>query len=419
LNIIMAEEKRGGWIIWLIVLGVLGGLTAGGGYYFKHQQPEPPDFQTVTIDRGDLTQAVTAGGALNPVKNVQVGCQVSGQIAKLYVDYNSPVKQGQVIAEIDPSTYKAAEQQAAADLDNSRANLELEAVEARRANSLFTNQLISASDYDTAIATLHEAQATVKIKEATLATAVANLGFCRVFSPVDGVVISRAVDVGQTVASSFSTPTLFQIAGDLTKMQIDTSIAEADIGSIVEGQAVEFKVDAYPYRTFQGAVLQVRNAPITNNNVVIYDTIIGVTNADYKLKPGMTAMVSIVITQRENVLKIPNSALRFHPLDSWLAQTNPPPGQVAAKTAGNDGGPHNFSAPPRRREGPPSAHTVFRLDANKKLEAVPIQTGISDGLTTEVTAGLKDGDVVVSGSSGGEPLSATGSNPLGGGFGRR
>jgi HlyD family secretion protein len=411
----MAEEKRGGWVYLVIFLLIVGGLAVGSFYYFHHHQDEMPDYQIVSIDRGEITQAVTAAGTLNPVKSVQVGCQVSGQISKLYVDFNSQVKQGQMIAEIDPATYMATEQQAAADLDNAKANLELEAVEARRASSLFTNQLISASDYDTAVATLHEAQATVKIKEATLATAAANLGYCKIYSPVDGVVISRSVDVGQTVASSFSTPTLFQIANDLTKMQIDTSTAEADIGNILERQAVNFTVDAYPYRTFYGTVTQVRNAPITNNNVVIYDTVISVTNADYKLKPGMTAMVSIVVAQRENTVRVPNSALRFHPVDSWLAQTNPPLALPAGASAANNPG----AAVTHRRNGPPNVHTVYRLDQDKKLVPVQVKTGISDGIYTEVTDGLKEGDAIVNSSSGSEALPAAGSNPFGGGFGGR
>jgi HlyD family secretion protein len=411
----MAEKKNGGGLVWLIVLILLGGLAAGGYYYSRRGQVDAPDYQTVVVDRGEIAQVVTAAGALNPVKNVAVGCQVSGQISKMYVDYNSQVKQGQVIAEIDPATYQAAEQQAAADLDSSKANLELEEVEARRASSLYTNQLISASDYDTALATLHEAQATVKIKEATLATAAANLGYCKIYSPVDGVVISRAVDVGQTVASSFSTPTLFQIAKDLTKMQIDTSTAEADIGNVVEGQPVTFLVDAYPYRTFYGSVTQVRNAPVTNNNVVIYDAVISVTNADYKLKPGMTATVSIIVAQRENVLRLQNSALRFHPLDAWLEQTNPPPAPGAGPATNTPaGGGH-------RRTGSPNVHTVYLLNPDKKLRAVQIKTGISDGILTEVTDGLKEGDVVVNSSSGNEAPAAAGasSNPFGGGFGGR
>ena len=412
----MAEAKRGGWIIWVVILVILGG-AAGGYLYTRRSHVETPDFQTVVADRGDVIQVVTAAGALNPVKDVQVGCQVSGQISKMYVDFNSQVTKGQLIAEIDPSTYVSAQMQAAADLDNAKANLELEEVEAKRASNLFTNQLISGSDYDTAVANLHEAQATVQIKQATLATAQANLNYCKILSPVDGVVISRAVDVGQTVASSFSTPTLFQIANDLTKMQIDTSISEADIGNIVEGQRVEFTVDAYPYRTFQGVVSQVRNAPFTNNNVVTYDTVISVTNADYKLKPGMTATVSIIIAQRNNTLRLPNSALRFHPIDAWLAQTNSASPQAGAFPGTNGMGQHNGAG--HHRNGPPSTHIVYVLDDQKKLTPVTVKTGISDGIFTEVTDGVKEGDIVVNSSVGGDAQAASGSNPFGGGFGGR
>src|SRR5208282_2014442 len=213
-------------------------------------------------------------------------------------------------------------EQATADLANAKANLELQQVEAKRSSDLFTNKLISGSDYDAAVANLHEAEATVQIKQASLENANANLGYCKIRSPVDGIVILRAIDLGQTVASSFNTPTLFQIANDLTKMQIDSSVAEADVGGIVEGQSVDFTVDAYPYRNFKGIVTQVQNSPTTVNNVVTYDCVIGVTNSDYKLKPGMTANVSIVIAQREDALIIPNSALRFRPPDTAIVQTN-------------------------------------------------------------------------------------------------
>ena len=236
-------------------------VIAGGVWYFKRGHSDAPDYQTAPVTRGDLTQVVTATGTLNPVVNVTVGSQVSGIINKLNVDYNSMVKSNEVIAEIDPSTYQAAVEQATADLANAKANLELQQAEAERSAELFTNKLISGSDYDTAIATLHEAEATVQIKQASLDNANANLGYCKIRSPVDGIVISRAIDLGQTVASSFNTPTLFQIANDLTKMQIDSSVAEADVGGVVEGQGVDFTVDAYPYRTFYGTVTQVRNSP--------------------------------------------------------------------------------------------------------------------------------------------------------------
>jgi HlyD family secretion protein len=232
-------------------------------------------------------------------------------------------------------------------------------------------------------------------------------------------VISRAVDVGQTVASSFSTPTLFQIANDLTKMQIDTSIAEADIGSIADGQNVDFLVDAYPYRPFHGTVTQVRNSPITSNNVVTYDTVIGVTNADYKLKPGMTATVSIVINQRTNTLRLANSALRFHPVEPMLTATNKP-GAGTPATNGGAGGQRNSGGGVRKHAGPSDQHTVYLLAADQSLQPVQIRTGISDGIYTEIVDGLKEGDAVVNSSAGVEaqPV-AGGANPFGGGFGGR
>ena len=358
----MADKPNRGWIKWTIIIFAAVVVMVGGVWYFKHGHTDAPDYQTVAVARGDLTQVVTATGTLNPVVNVTVGSQVSGRISKLYVDYNSIVKSNEVIAEIDPSTYQAAVEQATADLANAKANLELQQVEAKRSSDLFTNKLISGSDYDTAIATLHEAEATVKIKQASLDNAIVNLGYCKILSPVDGMVISRAMDLGQTVASSFNTPTLFQIANDLTKMQIDSSVAEADVGGVVEGQSVDFTVDAYPYRTFHGIVTQVRNSPTTVNNVVTYDCVIGVTNADYKLKPGMTANVSIIIAQRENALTIPNAALRFHPPDSAVVETNSAATQPATNGgnfAGTSGGQGHRGGHARGER--PVFHTLYVL----------------------------------------------------------
>ena len=230
----MATKQSGGGWKWLIISSVIIVVVACGLWYFKHGNTDAPQYQTMPVTRGELTKLVTATGTINPETNVTVGCQVSGRISTLYADFNSPVTNGQIIAEIDPRTYQAAMEQATADLANARANLELQQAEASRALELFTNKLISQSDRDTAIATLHEADAMVKIKTAALSNAVANLGYCKIYSPVDGVVISRAVDVGQTVAASLSAPTLFQIANDLTKMQIDSSVAEADVGGVVE-----------------------------------------------------------------------------------------------------------------------------------------------------------------------------------------
>ena len=418
------------WTI-IFVAGVV--VIAGVVWYFKRGKNDAPQYQTMTVGRGELTQLVTATGTLNPVVNVTVGSQVSGIISKLNVDYNSMVKSNEVIAEIDPSTYRAAAEQAAADLANAKANLELQQAEAERSADLFTNKLISGSDYDTAIATLHEADATVKIKQASLANANANLGFCKILSPVDGIVISRAIDLGQTVASSFNTPTLFQIANDLTKMQIDSSVAEADVGGVVEGQNVDFTVDAYTYRNFHGLVTQVRNSPTTVNNVVTYDCVIGVTNADYKLKPGMTANVSIVIAQREDALTIPNSALRFRPPDTAVVQTNstnaaatqPSQATNGGNHAGGTGGQgHRYGGGGHVRGERPVIHTVYVLLGDGKdavLKPVQIKTGISDGISTEVLSGLDEGAQLVTGTvSTGTAISAAASNPFGGGgFPRR
>jgi HlyD family secretion protein len=268
----------------------------------------------------------------------------------------------------------------------------------------------------------------VQIKQASLDNANANLGYCKIRSPVDGIVISRAIDLGQTVASSFNTPTLFQIANDLTKMQIDSSVAEADVGGIVETQGVDFTVDAYPYRNFHGVVTQVRNSPTTVNNVVTYDCVISVKNPDYKLKPGMTANVSVIIAQREDALTIPNSALRFHPPEMGAAlnaaSTNLPAGTNQSAGGGNhfrNGGQYGAAGGGHARNERPIIHTVYILtgtaaDKNIKLQAVQIKTGISDGISTEVLSGLNEGDQVVTGvtSSGTQAAAA---NPFGGGGG--
>jgi HlyD family secretion protein len=335
----MATQQSSGKSKWIVVLTAIVALVAAGIWYFNRDHSAAPEYQTSPVVRGELMQAVTASGALNPVVNVTVGCQVSGRISKLYVDFNSAVTNGQLIAELDPRTYLAAMEQATADLANSTANLELQQVEANRAMELFTNKLISQSDHDTTIATLHSAEAMVKIKTAALSNALANLGYCKIYSPVDGTVISRSVDVGQTVAASMSAPVLFQIANDLAKMQIDANVSEADIGSVEEGQSVSFTVDAYPERKFAGRVRQIRNAPTTVQNVVTYDVVIEVANPDLKLRPGMTANASLITAERSDVLKIPNAALRFRPPESVLKETKPAAtgAAQAAKPGGTNG----------------------------------------------------------------------------------
>ena len=266
------------------------------------------NYQVATVTRGAITQAVTATGTLNPVVNVQVGSQVSGNIAKLFADFTSQVKAGQVVAQIDPVLFQATVTQAEGDRANAQAALELAKVNATRTQELFARKTSSQADLDQAMANLHQAEANVKIKQGALNKAKADLDHCTITSPIDGVVISRNVDVGQTVAASLQAPVIFQIANDLTKMQIDANVAEADVGALEIDQDVDFTVDAFPMRTFRGKVVQVRNAPITVQNVVTYDTVIGVSNPDLKLKPGMTANVSIIVAQKDYVFQMKNAA---------------------------------------------------------------------------------------------------------------
>src|SRR5437667_11784290 len=310
-------------------------------------------FQTTAVTRGPITQTVTATGTLNPVVNVQVGSQVSGNIQKLFADFNSKVKAGDVVAQIDPALFQATVTQAEGDLASALAGLELAKVNATRTQELFAKKNSSQADVDQAMANLHQAEANVKIKQGALDKAKADLEHCTITSPIDGVVISRSVDVGQTVAASLQAPVIFQIANDLTKMQIDSNVAEADVGVVEVGQDVDFTVDAFPMRTFHGKVVQVRNAPITVQNVVTYDTVIGVSNPDLKLKPGMTANVSILIAHHDNVLQIKNAALRYRPAEAT-------PGQVRARSlapAGARGG--------AGREQRTSGRTVYVLSGGQ------------------------------------------------------
>ena len=311
----MTDKKRFSWGKWLFILLLLAG-TAGGGWWWnsKRQKEDAPEFKTVVVGRGDITQSVTANGQINAVKNVAVGTQVSGIITEIKADFNSRVTNGQVIAQIDPSTYDQNLTQSQAELANAKASEFLADINFKRAKDLLQAKLIPRADYDKAEADLRQAQAGVQIREAALKRAQVDLERATIYSPIDGMVISRNVDVGQTVAASFSTPTLFSIANDLRNMRIEAMVSEADVGGVLEGQPVNFTVDAFPGRQFKGEVSQVRFAPITNQNVVNYISVVDVDNADLKLRPGMTANTSIITAQRPGVLRIPNAALRFRPL---------------------------------------------------------------------------------------------------------
>ena len=312
-NINMANNGTNRWAKWILGLVAVGAAVGGGLWYFGSEGDNAPVYQTASVTRGDLTQVVTASGTLNPVINVQVGSQISGNILKLNADYNSLVKSNQVVAQLDPAIFVATVHQAEGDVANAKAGLELAKVNANRSADLLKNNLIPSADNDKAIADLHQAEAQVMIKEASLERAKLDLAHCTIYAPVDGIVISRNVDVGQTVAASMNAPTIFVIANDLSKMQIDANVSEADVGTVEDGQMVSFTVDAFPNRTFVGKVIQIRNSPITVQNVVTYDTVVEVNNPDMKLKPGMTATVSITTAHRSGVIKLPNAALRFKP----------------------------------------------------------------------------------------------------------
>ena len=375
-------------------LAAIGGLLLIALIVRQFRNSGAPTYQTAIITRGPITQAVTATGTLNPVVNVQVGSQVSGNISKLFVDFNSQVRAGQMVAQIDPALFQATVIQAEGDLASAQAALELARINAKRTQDLFARKTSSQADLDQAVANLHQAEANAKIKQGALDKAKADLEHCTITSPIDGVIISRSVDVGQTVAASLQAPVIFQIANDLTKMQIDSNVAEADVGVVKVGQDVDFTVDAFPTQTFHGKVVQVRNAPITVQNVVTYDTVIGVSNPDLKLKPGMTANVSIVSARKEDVLQIKNAALRYRPAEA---------GSTSSRSTASQGG--SQPEPARRgestvkqgvggRERTTSERTVYVLSGSQP-KPVQIKTGISDGVVTEVIDGLKEGDRVV------------------------
>src|SRR5438094_1163670 len=359
-------------------------------------------FQTATVTRCPITQTGTATGTLNPVVHVQVGSQVLGNIQKLFADFNSKVKAGDIGAQIDPVLFQATVTQAEGDLASAQAALELTKVNATRTQELFAKKNSSQADVDQAMANLHQAEANVKIKQGALDKAKADLDHCTITSPIDGVVISRSVDVGQTVAASLQAPVIFAIANDLTKMQIDSNVAEADVGVVKVEQNVDFTVDAFPMQTFHGKVVQVRNAPITVQNVVTYDTVIGVSNPDLKLKPGMTANVSIIVAHRDEVLQIKNAALRYRPPDATPSEARSTSSPSGARSRGE-----------RERRG--GERTVYVLSGSRP-RSVQIKTGISDGIVTEVLDGLKEGDRVVTAELTSTSSTATPPpNPFGGG----
>ncbi|TLS68151.1 efflux RND transporter periplasmic adaptor subunit [Mariprofundus erugo] len=356
----------------LLILTLLASLAVGGYFLWQNNQVTAPEaaYRTQKIETGDLTQIVSANGTLNPVVLVSVGTQVSGTVKKLYVDYNDHVKAGQILAELDPPLFQAQVRQSRATLANAMASLELATANERRSRQLFQQHFIARQDLDLTIQAKKSARAQVDLAQAQLDKDLVNLSYSVIRSPVSGVVVDRQVDVGQTVAASFQTPTLFKIAEDLSRMQINSSFAEADIGAIKVGQAVHFSVDAFPDMQFVGTVKQLRLNATTLQNVVTYDVVVAVDNSSQLLKPGMTAYVNVITRERKGVLLLPNAALRFKP----------------HQTEERKGGSHRAAA------------SEVYLIRHHQLTAIAVKTGITDNKFTELLEGdLKAGDEVVTG----------------------
>jgi HlyD family secretion protein len=414
-------------VVWGSALAVL--IAAAAFWAFRSGDDESAvRFETVAADKGRVVAKVTATGALSALVTVQVGSQVSGRISELRADFNSVVKKGDVLARIDPQLFQAAMASARANHMASQANLTRSRVQAEdarrqseRSRNLLERKLIAQAEFDTSLATADAARAQVEASasavqqtRAALDQAEVNLTYTSIISPINGVVISRSVELGQTVAASLQTPTLFIIAEDLRKMQVEVSVPEGDIGKLKDGMEAVFTVDAYPSERFKGTLRQIRNAAETVQNVVTYDAILDVQNGDLKLKPGMTANVTFVYADKQEVLRVPNAALRFRPPPELLGKAGtsagrrgpPRPGEPMAGARG--GGP-DIDTPDRR--------VVWVLRNNEPVP-VSVRVGTSDGSLTEVVSGdLKEGDSVITEASGGARRGGFGGGSSSGGPG--
>ena len=368
----------------LTLLMLLVAIAAAGGYSYWQQGKKTSEknrFKTVTIENGDVTQVVSANGTLNPVVLVSVGTQVSGTVKKLYADFNDKVQKGQILVELDPAIYQAQVMQDEANIRNAQASIDLAQANEARMKSLLDQEYVSRQEYDQSVQAFRSSLAQRDLARAQLQKDKTNLAYTIIRAPVSGVVVSREVDTGQTVAASFQTPTLFKIAQDLRQMQIDSSFAEADIGKIKVGQTVNFTVDAYAGKNFEGTVKQVRLNPTNVSNVITYDVVVSVDNPDQILLPGMTAYVGIAVAAKTDVLLIPNAALRFRLKDVSLSKADD--NKLKNKDAEHAG---------KKKEASASV-VVLENGQPKKLR---IKTGITDSKMTEVLEGkLKVGDQVI------------------------
>jgi HlyD family secretion protein len=402
-----------------VAVAVAAVLAAGGFFVVKKLgTKQGPTYEMAKVERGRIAPRVTATGTLSALVTVQVGAQVTGRVQALFADFNSSVKKGEVVAKMDPQLFEAAVENAKANDISAQGSLVRAQVQAqdaerqyKRNKELLERHLVAQADVDTLKANWDAAAANIDVMKGNLAQAkaalhqaVVNLDYTTIISPINGTVISRSVDVGQTVAASLSAPTLFVIAEDLRKMQVDTNVAEADVGKLAAGMSAAFTVDAFPNEKFKGTVRQIRNAPQTVQNVVTYDAVIDVENAELKLKPGMTANVTFVWADREDVLKVPNAALRFKPSAEALHPVAVAGFSGSGEAQGGgargggqraqQGGADRAERPEGGWKKAPDEKTVWMVK-DGQLESVKLKIGVTDGTVTEVVSGLNEGDEVV------------------------
>ncbi|MBQ6958085.1 MAG: efflux RND transporter periplasmic adaptor subunit [Bacteroidales bacterium] len=354
-------KKSSKVILWTVVAVAI--LAVALLLLLKREDKQVLVYQVTTLEPTTISSSVTATGTVEPIKQVEVGTQVSGIISKIYVDFNSVVREGQLIAELDMSVLQTELESSRANLNSSKVEYDYQTKNYQRIKGLYEKELVSATEFEQAQYSYDKARYAYTQAQSNYTKAQKNIGYAKIYSPIDGVVLSRAVDEGQTVASGFSTPTLFTIANDLTAMRVIANVDEADIGSVQEGQRVDFEVDAYPEDTFRGTVVQVRLQATTTSNVVTYQVVIDAPNPEMKLKPGLTANITIYTLDKQDVLAVPVRALRFTPENEKYQE-----------------------------------NTVWRQLPGDKLERVSVVTGVSDGVQTEILEGLAQGDRIVTGT---------------------
>jgi len=380
------------------LLAVFVAALAGGGYaYWRQHQAQAPEnrYRLQVVERGDITQTVSANGTLNPIVLVNVGTQVSGTVTRLFVDFNDKVEKGQPLLELDQSLLSAQARQSAANVGNISAALDLARANEARMKALFEQEYVSRQELDQAVQTRKSAEAQLAQARAAADKDQVNLNYTTIRSPVSGIVVDRVVDLGQTVAASLQTPTLIKIAQDLSEMRIDSSFAEADIGKIKVGQKVRFTVDAFPDRNFTGEVQQIRMNATTTQNVVTYNVRVSLENPDHILLPGMTAYVNIGVAQRKDVLQVPNAALRFKPAEAeeQAGGASAQPGAGTGGQGARNGSNGDGKGRGKKRDG--TSGRVYVVEG-RSIKPVQVQLGITDNRNTEILGGdLKAGDTIV------------------------